>query len=177
MVMRTKAPPPVRSGARNGAGRPIAVLVVHGPNLNLLGEREPEVYGHTRLADIDRELQQLGRQMNMEVATFQSNSEGAIVDRIQQARGKSEVLIINPGAYTHTSVAIRDAILAVAMPTIEVHLSNVYKREPFRHRSTIADIAHGRIMGFGAESYSLALQAARTIVDAARVATSSAGRT
>jgi len=177
MVMRTKVPPPVRSSARNGAGRPIAVLVVHGPNLNLLGEREPEVYGHTRLADIDRELQQLGRQMNMEVATFQSNSEGAIVDRIQQARGKSEVLIINPGAYTHTSVAIRDAILAVAVPTIEVHLSNVYKREPFRHHSTIADIAHGRIMGFGAESYSLALQAARTIVDAARVATSSAGRT
>jgi 3-dehydroquinate dehydratase-2 len=177
MVMRAKAPPQARAGDRSGAGRPIAVLVVHGPNLNLLGEREPEVYGHTRLADIDRELQQLGRQMNMEVATFQSNSEGAIVDRIQQARGKSEILIINPGAYTHTSVAIRDAILAVAMPTIEVHLSNVYKREPFRHHSTIADIAHGRIMGFGAESYSLALQAARTIALAARVATSSAGRT
>jgi len=177
MVMRAKAPPRARSGPGDGAGRPIAVLVVHGPNLNLLGEREPEVYGHTRLADIDRELQQLGRQMNMEVATFQSNNEGAIVDRIQQARGKSEILIINPGAYTHTSVAIRDAILGVAIPAIEVHLSNVYKREPFRHHSTIADIAHGRIMGFGAESYSLALQAARTIVEAARVATSSAGRT
>ncbi|MDO8433615.1 MAG: type II 3-dehydroquinate dehydratase [Candidatus Binatus sp.] len=175
--MRTKASPQARSGARDIAGRPIAVLVVHGPNLNLLGEREPEVYGRTRLADIDRELQRRGREMNLEVETFQSNSEGAIVDRIQQARNKSEILIINPGAYTHTSVAIRDAILAVAIPVIEVHLSNVYKREPFRHHSTIADIAHGRIMGFGAESYDLALQAARTIVEAARAETSRAGRT
>jgi 3-dehydroquinate dehydratase-2 len=172
MVMRSKASPQAGSHARAGATGPIAVLVVHGPNLNLLGEREPEVYGRTRLVDIDRELQQLGREMNLEVETFQSNSEGAIVDRIQAALNKSELLIINPGAYTHTSVAIRDAILAVAIPVIEVHLSNVYKREPFRHHSTIADIAHGRIMGFGAESYSLALRAARTIVDAARIETS-----
>ncbi|HEV2170127.1 MAG TPA: type II 3-dehydroquinate dehydratase [Candidatus Binatus sp.] len=146
----------------------IAVLVVHGPNLNLLGEREPEVYGKTRLADIDKELKRLGHELNMKVETFQSNSEGAIVDRIQKARGKSEVLLLNPGAYTHTSVAIRDAIAAVSIPVIEVHLSNVYRREPFRHHSTIADIAHGRIMGFGAESYSLALRAARTIAEESR---------
>ncbi len=177
MVMRRRASPQARPGAKDDAARPIAVLVVHGPNLNLLGEREPEVYGRITLADIDRELQDRGREMNLEVETFQSNSEGAIVDRIQQARNKSEILIINPGAYTHTSVAIRDAILAVAIPAIEVHLSNVYKREPFRHHSTIADIAHGRIMGFGAESYRLALQAARTIVEAARAETSRARRT
>jgi 3-dehydroquinate dehydratase-2 len=152
-------------GAANGA---IAVLVIHGPNLNLLGEREPEVYGHTTLADIDKELKNLGRELEMKVETFQSNSEGAIVDRIQNARGKCDVLLINPGAYTHTSVAIRDAISAVNIPVIEVHLSNVYRREPFRHHSTIADIAHGRIMGFGAESYSLALRAARTIAEESR---------
>ena len=99
----------------------------------------------------------------MKVETFQSNSEGGIVDRIQKARGKSDVLLIESGAYTHTSVAIRDAILAVDIPVIEVHLSNVYRREPFRHHSTIADVAHGRIMGFGAESYSFALRAARTL--------------
>jgi 3-dehydroquinate dehydratase-2 len=146
----------------------VSVLVVHGPNLNLLGEREPEVYGRTRLADIDKELKRLGRELKMKVETFQSNGEGAIVDRIQKARGKSDVLLINPGAYTHTSVAIRDAIAAVGIPVIEVHLSNVYRREPFRHHSTIADIAHGRIMGFGAESYSLALRAARTMAEESR---------
>ena len=139
-------------------GGPVAVLVIHGPNLNLLGEREPEVYGRTRLADIDKELKRLGSELEMKVETFQSNSEGGIVDRIQNARGKCDVLLINPGAYTHTSVAIRDAIAAVNIPVIEVHLSNVYRREPFRHHSTIADIAHGRIMGFGAESYSIGSQ-------------------
>src|SRR5579863_6945995 len=157
-----------RSAKQDGAGNPIAVLVIHGPNLNLLGEREPEVYGRTRLNDIDKELKTLGRELEMKVETFQSNSEGAIVDRIQKARGKTDVLLLNPGAYTHTSVAIRDAILAVDIPVIEVHLSNVYKREEFRHHSTIADVAHGRIMGFGADSYSLALRAARTLVESAR---------
>jgi 3-dehydroquinate dehydratase II len=146
----------------------VTVLVIHGPNLNLLGEREPEIYGRTRLVDIDKELKRLGRELDMKVETYQSNSEGAIVDRIQQARGKCDVLLINPGAYTHTSVAIRDAIAAVNIPVIEVHLSNVYRREPFRHHSTIADIAHGRIMGFGAESYSLALRAARTVAEESR---------
>jgi 3-dehydroquinate dehydratase-2 len=168
MVTRAKAGQAGDNAAKSGAIAAITVLVVHGPNLNLLGEREPEVYGHTRLADIDKDLKQLGRELGMKVETFQSNSEGAIVDRIQQARGKCDVLLINPGAYTHTSVAIRDAIAAVNIPVIEVHLSNVYKREPFRHHSTIADIAHGRIMGFGAESYSLALRAARTIAEKSR---------
>ena len=167
MVVK-RAAPQGRGAGNTTAGGPISVLVVHGPNLNLLGEREPEVYGRTRLADIDRELRKQGSEFGMKVETFQSNSEGAIVDRIQQARGKAEVLIINPGAYTHTSVAIRDAILAVNVPVIEVHLSNVYRREPFRHHSTIADVAYGRIMGFGAESYSLALRAARAVAESAR---------
>lgn len=141
-----------------------AVLVVHGPNLNLLGEREPTVYGSTTLGQIDQQMKELGRELGLEVETFQSNSEGAIVDRIQAARGLIDVLIINPAAYTHTSVAIRDSILATAIPCIEVHLSNVYKREPFRHHSTIADVAVGRIMGFGADGYMIALRAARNLV-------------
>jgi 3-dehydroquinate dehydratase II len=137
---------------------------VHGPNLNLLGAREPEIYGRTTLADIDRGLIELGRQLNLTVETFQSNSEGMIVDRIQEARGRINALIINPAAYTHTSIAIRDVISAVEVPVIEVHLSNVYKREPFRHHSTIADVAEGRIMGFGADGYMLALRAAARII-------------
>jgi 3-dehydroquinate dehydratase II len=165
--MATTAKAQQKAGEASSATQ-IAVLVVHGPNLNLLGEREPEVYGRTRLADIDKELKRLGHELEMNVETYQSNSEGAIVDRIQEARGKCDVLLINPGAYTHTSVATRDAIAAVNIPVIEVHLSNVYRREPFRHHSTIADIAHGRIMGFGAESYSLALRAARTIAEESR---------
>jgi 3-dehydroquinate dehydratase-2 len=164
MVTRKKAARSRASDDEPAANtRPIRVLVIHGPNLNLLGEREPEIYGRTRLRDIDRELKRLGRELGLVVDTFQSNGEGAIVDRIQRARGKSDVLLINPGAYTHTSVAIRDAIIGVELPVIEVHLSNVYKREPFRHRSTIADIAVGRIMGFGAESYYLALRASRLL--------------
>jgi 3-dehydroquinate dehydratase-2 len=145
-----------------------AVLVIHGPNLNLLGQREPEVYGHTTLAEINERLSALGDELSIGVETFQSNSEGAIVDRIQQARGQVDVLIINPAAYTHTSIAIRDALSAFEAPVIEVHLSNVYQREPFRHHSTIADIAAGRIMGFGAETYLLALRAADALVRAAR---------
>ena len=166
MVTRRKTPSTADdSGAGSDTPAPGAVLVVHGPNLNLLGEREPEVYGRTRLADIDRKLMEMGRGLGLKVETFQSNHEGAIVDRIQAARGKSDVLLINPGAFTHTSVAIRDAILGVGLPAIEVHLSNVYKREAFRHHSTIADITVGRIMGFGAESYYLALKAARSLFD------------
>jgi len=142
----------------------LRALVIHGPNLNLLGEREPEVYGRTKLRDIDRELKRLGKELGLTVDTFQSNSEGAIVDRIQKARGRADLILINPGAYTHTSIAIRDAFAAIAVPVIEVHLSNVYKREPFRHHSTIADLAVGRIMGFGAESYYLALRAAANLL-------------
>ncbi len=140
------------------------MLVVHGPNLNLLGEREPAVYGATTLAEIDDQLRALGGELGVEVETFQSNSEGAIVDGIQAARGRIDVLIINPAAYTHTSVAIRDVILAVGVACIEIHLSNVYKREPFRHHSTIADVAVGRIMGFGADGYMLALRAACNLI-------------
>ena len=161
MVSRSKSASGPQAGARRGMP---AVLVVHGPNLNLLGEREPTVYGSTTLGQIDQQMKELGRELGLEVETFQSNSEGAIVDRIQAARGLIDVLIINPAAYTHTSVAIRDAILATAIPCIEVHLSNVYKREPFRHHSTIADVAVGRIMGFGADGYMIALRAARNLV-------------
>jgi 3-dehydroquinate dehydratase-2 len=146
----------------------LRVLVVHGPNLNLLGEREPEVYGRTRLADIDRELKQLGGELDIKVETFQSNSEGDIITRIQEARGKIDALLINPAGYTHTSIAIRDAILALDVPTVEVHLSNVYRREPMRHHSTIADVAVARIMGFGAPGYALALRAVRGLVATAR---------
>jgi len=141
------------------------VLVIHGPNLNLLGDREPQTYGRTRLGEIDRALKELGRELGLKVETFQSNGEGAIVDRIQRARGRARVLVINPAAYTHTSVAIRDAITACDLPTVEVHLSNVYAREPFRHHSTIAGIVVGRIMGFGAEGYLLALRAAKRMID------------
>jgi len=143
--------------------RTVNALVIHGPNLNLLGTREPEIYGSTTLKDIDRELVRLGGELGIAVTTYQSNSEGALVDRIQQARGHADVILINPGAYTHTSVAIRDALSAVALPVVEVHLSNVYRRERFRHRSMIADIVVARIMGFGASGYYLALRAAREL--------------
>jgi 3-dehydroquinate dehydratase II len=165
MASRSKSASGPETDSRRGTP---AALVVHGPNLNLLGEREPAVYGITTLSQIDRQLKVLGRELGIEVETFQSNSEGAIVDRIQAARGRIDVLIINPAAYTHTSVAIRDAILAIGVACIEVHLSNVYKREPFRHHSTIADVAVGRIMGFGADGYMIALRAARNLVEASR---------
>ena len=136
-----------------------SILVLHGPNLNLLGRREPEVYGSVTLADINRRLEQEGQLLQAQVTAFQSNHEGALVDAIHAAYGQHHGLLINPGAYTHTSVAIRDAIAGVAIPTVEVHLSNVYKREAFRHHSYIAPIAVGQISGFGAESYRLGLQA------------------
>lgn len=144
------------------------VLVINGPNLNLLGTREPEIYGHSTLDDINRELIALGSELGIRVDSFQSNSEGVLVDRIQQARGNIDLVIINPAAYTHTSVAIRDALVAIETPAIEVHLSNVYKRETFRHHSTIADVVEARLMGFGAEGYLLALRAAATLIKAQR---------
>lgn len=136
-----------------------SVLVLHGPNLNLLGLREPEVYGSMRLDDINRMLEQEGHSLQVKITAFQSNHEGALIDTIHAAYGQHQGILINPGAYTHTSVAIRDAIAGVAIPTVEVHLSNVYKREAFRHHSYIAPVAVGQISGFGAQSYRLGLHA------------------
>jgi len=135
------------------------IWVIHGPNLNLLGSREPSIYGAATLADIDRQLVTLGEAEGVRVETFQSNHEGSLVDHIQQAPAAGVgFIVINPAAYTHTSVAIRDALAAVAVPFIEVHLSNVHKREPFRHRSFLSDLAVGVIAGLGAGGYRLALQ-------------------
>jgi len=153
-----------RQPRRRTARRAAEVLVLHGPNLNLVGTREPTIYGRTTLADIDAQLQQLGAELGVAVATFQSNSEGRLVDRIQAARGSAMAIVINAGAYTHTSVAIRDALLATELPVVEVHLSNTYKREAFRHRSLIADIAVGQVVGFGPDSYLLGLRAAAGVL-------------
>jgi 3-dehydroquinate dehydratase II len=138
---------------------PLTILVVHGPNLNMLGKREPEIYGKETLENINGALMKKGRELGVRVETFQSNHEGAIVDRLQAAFGKINGLIINPGAYTHTSVAIRDALLLLDIPIVEIHLSNIYKREPFRHHSFIAGVATGQISGLGAHGYTLALEA------------------
>jgi len=140
------------------------VLILHGPNLNLVGTREPGLYGRETLADIERHLHELASKLGVVLETFQSNSEGKLVDRIQAARESADAIVINAGAYTHTSVAIRDALLATELPVIEVHLSNTYKREAFRHRSLIADIAVGQIVGFGADSYLLGLRAAAAML-------------
>lgn len=137
----------------------LSVLVLHGPNLNLLGLREPGVYGRVTLDEINRLLEAEGHSLQAHVSTLQSNHEGVLVDAIHEARERHQGILINPGAYTHTSVAIRDAIAAVALPTVEVHLSNIYRREEFRHHSYIAPVAIGQISGFGAESYRLGLQA------------------
>lgn len=142
------------------------ILVIHGPNLNLLGNREPEHYGRVTLADIDGLLADGAAKAGAEIEIRQSNHEGEIVDDIQSAAGVFDAIIINPGAYTHTSIAIRDALLAVGIPTVEVHLSNIHKREDFRHRSYIAGAAVGQISGFGAHSYLLGLRAALKLIEA-----------
>lgn len=134
------------------------ILVIHGPNLNMLGMREPEIYGHQTLEEINNTLQAQAEQLRLKVETFQSNHEGEMVDRIQQAHDAYDGIIINPAAYTHTSVAIRDALSMLAIPIVEIHLSNINKRESFRHTSLIADIATARISGFGAQGYQLALK-------------------
>ncbi len=135
------------------------ILVLHGPNLNLLGTREPEVYGSQTLAQIDAELSAIAADAGASLTSFQSNHEGALVDRIQAARSDgTRVIVINPAAYTHTSVAIRDALAGVALPFIEVHLSNIHRREPFRHHSYLSDLAVGVICGLGANGYRLAVR-------------------
>lgn len=137
----------------------VSVLILHGPNLNLLGKREPGVYGSVTLDEINRWLEEDGTKLQVKLSILQSNHEGVLVDAIQNALGQHQGILINPGAYTHTSVAIRDALAAVNLPTVEVHLSNIYRRESFRHHSFIAPVAIGQISGFGAESYRLGLQA------------------
>ena len=139
--------------------RQLSILVLHGPNLNLLGQREPEVYGAVTLDAINQTLEQIAASQNARVTTLQSNHEGVLVDAIQAAFQVHDGLLINPAAYTHTSVAIRDAIAGVAIPTVEVHLSNIHKREAFRHHSYVAPVAIGQISGFGDRSYLLGLQA------------------
>ncbi len=135
------------------------MLVLHGPNLNLLGTREPKVYGRETLADIDRQLAAMARKAGVALQSFQSNAEGALVDRIHQAgRDQVEFIVINPAAYTHTSVALRDALAGVAIPFLEVHLSNVHAREPFRHHSYFSAIAVGVICGLGSAGYRAALE-------------------
>ncbi len=139
------------------------VLVIHGPNLNLLGEREPSVYGPTTLEDINLALQDHASRVGVELKIFQSNHEGEIVETIQNARHWADVIVINPAAYTHTSVAIRDALAAISVPAIEVHLSNIHARENFRQASHISPVSVGQVVGFGKNSYLLALQAATLI--------------
>jgi 3-dehydroquinate dehydratase II len=137
----------------------LSVLVLHGPNLNLLGLREPGIYGVSTLAEIDARLVEVGKSLQVDVRSYQSNHEGGLVDAIHEARNLHQGIVINAGAYTHTSVALRDAISAVQIPTVEVHLSNIHKREEFRHHSYLAAVAVGQICGFGANSYYLGLQA------------------
>lgn len=137
----------------------LSILVLHGPNLNLLGLREPKIYGSSKLDDINSSLVEEARKLEADVACLQSNHEGFLVDAIHQALGQYQGILINAGAYTHTSVAIRDALAGVKIPTVEVHLSNIYQREEFRHHSYIAPIAIGQISGFGDRSYLLGLQA------------------
>ncbi|MGD1913098.1 MAG: type II 3-dehydroquinate dehydratase [Rivularia sp. (in: cyanobacteria)] len=147
------------SNAREVTVPSLSILVLHGPNLNLLGQREPEIYGSLSLADINALLIEEGRSLSAKVSPVQSNHEGALVDAIHDALFKYQGIIINAGAYTHTSVALRDAIAAVNIPTVEVHLSNIYRREEFRHYSYIAPVVVGQVSGFGAKSYLLGLQA------------------
>jgi 3-dehydroquinate dehydratase-2 len=142
------------------------IVVLHGPNLNLLGTRESAIYGTTTLAEIDAELLRRAKARRAQLRSAQSNIEGELVSLVQAARGWADAIVINPGAYTHTSVAIRDALAAVALPAVEVHLSNLYTREPFRHDSLTAPVCVGQICGFGAQSYYLGLDAVLEHVEA-----------
>ncbi len=141
------------------------ILVIHGPNLNMLGSRETDIYGNIGLTAINIQIESEAEELGLDVETFQSNSEGEIVEKIQMCIKSSSLIIINPAAYTHTSVAIRDALLAVNIPAIEVHLTNIYKREDFRKKSLISDITVGQISGFGPYGYLLAMKAAAKFID------------
>lgn len=142
-----------------GVSRQLSILVLHGPNLNLLGKREPHIYGSVTLEQINRLLVEEAEKLQVGISCLQSNQEGTLVDAIHQSLGERQGILINAAAYTHTSIALRDALAAVKMPTVEVHLSNIYQREAFRHHSYLAAVAIGQISGFGAESYRLGLQA------------------
>ncbi len=142
------------------------ILIINGPNLNLLGKREPDVYGSITLDEINGRISALAGDLGVEVSFFQSNHEGELVQKIQDAMGVYQAIVINPGAYTHTSVALRDAISSTGIPTVETHISNIYKREEFRKHSYISGVAVGQISGFGPDSYLLALRAAAAFVSA-----------
>jgi 3-dehydroquinate dehydratase-2 len=158
---RGHAPRPPRplAARKSGPHAPLRIVVLHGPNLNLLGTREPEVYGRTRLPQIDARLVALGRELGADVQSRQSNHEGVLIDAVHGLRGHCDGVLINPGGLTHTSVALRDALVGVAIPFVEVHLSNVFARESFRHHSFLTDVARGLVCGFGPVSYELALRA------------------